>query len=255
MPPKSSIKKAGLSGGTKKKATVSVTATAPPKKKAALKKRLHDDDSDSDHNNSGCDSVSNSGSDSGSDNSMRGTHIKKSKIPAIGGAVDSDDELEHDEFDNDIEDDIEDTDKDDGEDIDNEENDYNATDIERDEAGDEDCAYAPPPKKMLFNDDEVSVDDNFDDVVPNNNKVVYVTDENRITTNKLTKYERVNLIGTRAQQIALGAQRMIPNTDHLTPVEVAKLELINKVSPFYIKRSLPMGKVELIDVNTLTIYN
>ncbi len=72
-----------------------------------------------------------------------------------------------------------------------------------------------------------------------------VSNEQRITLPKLTKYEKVRLIGTRAKQISLGAKVMLKNTEGLHPIEIAKLELEHKMIPMKIKRVLPNNKIEI----------
>jgi DNA-directed RNA polymerase I, II, and III subunit RPABC2 len=84
---------------------------------------------------------------------------------------------------------------------------------------------------------------------------VVVENSQRITLPKLTKYERVRLIGTRAKQIALGAKIMVKNTTGLNPIEIAKLELEHKMIPMKIKRVLPDNKIEIWKLNELDIDN
>lgn len=122
---------------------------------------------------------------------------------------------------------------------------------------DDDCVYRFQKKNVLFEDEDEDEDedDNFFDDDEDEKKNIYVSAEDRITTRKLTKYERVNIIGTRAKHISMGAQRMVKNSDHLNPKLVAKLELEKGVCPLILKRTLPSGEIELIDVNTLTIVN
>ena len=84
---------------------------------------------------------------------------------------------------------------------------------------------------------------------------VVVENSQRITLPKLTKYERVRLIGTRAKQISLGAKVMVKNIDGLSPIEIAKVELDHKMIPMKIKRILPDNKIEiwkLSELDTLT---
>jgi DNA-directed RNA polymerase subunit K/omega len=126
--------------------------------------------------------------------------------------------------------------------------------IKDDDNDDDDCVYRATKKGIIYDDDDDDDEDNFfeDDIDIKN---VYVTEEDRITTRKLTKYERVNVISTRAKQIELGAQRMVKHEKGMTPKQIAKLELEMKVCPILIKRKLPSGAIELIDVNTLNIVN
>lgn len=77
----------------------------------------------------------------------------------------------------------------------------------------------------------------------------------RITQRFLTKYEKTRILGVRATQLAQGAKPLVelePNHNY-TQKEIAELELINKVSPFKIKRPLPNGKYEIWDVNELNL--
>ena len=48
---------------------------------------------------------------------------------------------------------------------------------------------------------------------------------------------------------------MIKDTKGLTSKQIAKLELEMKVCPIIIKRTLPSGIIEKIDVNTLKMVN
>lgn len=120
------------------------------------------------------------------------------------------------------------------------------------EEDDEDCIYSKHKGVMEEYEDD-NIDNISDDGTIKENQ--YVDEKDKITTNKLTKYERVNIIGTRAAQIARGAQTMIKNTSNMTAIEIAKLELEMKVCPILIKRKLSSGEIELWDVNKLTICN
>jgi len=117
---------------------------------------------------------------------------------------------------------------------------------------DEGCVYKFS-KKKIDNDDLLEDDDLLDDEYTIKN--IYVSEEDRITTRKLTKYERVRILGDRTKQISLGAQKMINNIDYLSSKEIAELELQNKKIPILIKRTLPSGEIEIIDTNSLKIIN
>jgi DNA-directed RNA polymerases I, II, and III subunit RPABC2 len=84
---------------------------------------------------------------------------------------------------------------------------------------------------------------------------ILVNSEDRITLPKLTKYERVRLIGTRAKQISLGAKVMVKNTNGLSSIEIAKLELSYKMIPMKIKRVLPDNKIEIWKLSELELDN
>jgi len=65
-------------------------------------------------------------------------------------------------------------------------------------------------------------------------------------TEKLTKFEKARIIGSRALQIAMGAPYLIEmGKDDLervryNPVEIAKLELKKGLIPIAIRRTLPV---------------
>lgn len=72
-----------------------------------------------------------------------------------------------------------------------------------------------------------------------------IKDINKITRPFLTKYEKVKLLATRTNQLARGAKPMIKNVDYnITPKELAKLELKEKVIPLIVLRPIPNGKPE-----------
>ena len=65
------------------------------------------------------------------------------------------------------------------------------------------------------------------------------------TKNILSKYERVKILGCRAEQLQRGA---IPNVsideNNFVPLEVAKRELAERKIPFMVVRKLPNGSKE-----------
>ena len=66
-----------------------------------------------------------------------------------------------------------------------------------------------------------------------------------IAYNKLTKFEKANILGIRAQQLANGAKPLIKDTSNYTNViDIAKQELIEKKIPLIIKRPLCDGTYE-----------
>jgi DNA-directed RNA polymerase I, II, and III subunit RPABC2 len=119
----------------------------------------------------------------------------------------------------------------------------------------------PKTKKKSEDDDDLNkLDDdeceyNYDEIYDEKKEEPYVIVQNsdRITLPKLTKYEKVRLIGTRAKQILLGAKVMIKNTSGLDPIEIAKLELAEKMIPIKIKRILPDNTVEIWKLSELDI--
>ena len=66
----------------------------------------------------------------------------------------------------------------------------------------------------------------------------------KITRPYITKYERAKILGIRAQQIAHGAEAMVPVEDKISIREIVKTEYRNKRIPLIIRRFLPNGNFE-----------
>ena len=75
--------------------------------------------------------------------------------------------------------------------------------------------------------------------------------EDRITRNKLTKYEMVRILGERTKQLTMGAKPLIKNIIGLPYDVIAEEELKLNMIPFKIKRPLPNGKVEIWTLDEL----
>jgi DNA-directed RNA polymerase I, II, and III subunit RPABC2 len=128
------------------------------------------------------------------------------------------------------------------------------------------------------NDDDVvnEDDDDYNDIVPDdvvpeddqgcfynieqneiNNTQNNVPKEDRISSQFLSKYERVRALGQRARQISLGAKILVKNIDLTTktPLEIAKIELEHGILPFKIRRTLPNGDVEEWKISELKQKN
>jgi DNA-directed RNA polymerase I, II, and III subunit RPABC2 len=123
----------------------------------------------------------------------------------------------------------------------------------------------PKSKKVSSEEDDTKVNDLDDEDCEYDYNEIYdekkeepsvvVKPEDRITLPKLTKYERVRLIGTRAKQISLGAKVMVKDTNGLNSIEIAKLELSFKMIPMKIKRVLPDNKIEIWKLSELELDN
>lgn len=87
-------------------------------------------------------------------------------------------------------------------------------------------------QEIVFDDDGLEI---TSEIIPS---------DQRRTKPILFKYERVRLLGDRAQQLTLGAKPMIKNVEGLTPKEIAELEIAQNVIPLIIQRPLPNGKKE-----------
>lgn len=76
--------------------------------------------------------------------------------------------------------------------------------------------------------------------------------EERVTPNFLTKYERARVIGTRAVQISKNAPVLVDlGKDDTDPILIAEKELMEGKIPFVIRRYLPDGSFEDWKVNEL----
>jgi len=124
----------------------------------------------------------------------------------------------------------------------------------------DECVYkfTKNKKNKLKEEEEFFDDEFFDEVIPDNDSI-YVPDNERITKKILTKYERVNILGTRANQIASGAKPIIKLSTHelqnMNPIDIAKEELKLKIIPFIVVRTLPNGKKERFKIKELDIIN
>jgi DNA-directed RNA polymerase I, II, and III subunit RPABC2 len=76
---------------------------------------------------------------------------------------------------------------------------------------------------------------------------------------KLTRFERARIVGARALQISLGAPILAPIPDIVVDsIDIAIIELREKVLPLTIRRTLPEGSyqdIPLIDLLQPRILN
>merc|ERR1711988_417553 len=97
----------------------------------------------------------------------------------------------------------------------------------------------------------------FDEIDPekelNLNK--RIPDDERTSLPYLTKYEKVNLIGTRAKQISDGSDIYVISKNAKNAVDISKLELEYKRQPFKIKRTMPDGRYEIWSLDELEILD
>lgn len=82
-----------------------------------------------------------------------------------------------------------------------------------------------------------------------------IPDSQRTSDREMTKYEMVRIIGTRAQQISMGAKPLIDNVENLHPAKVAYLELKLGLTPIIIRRRLPNKKYEEWKISELEIIH
>jgi DNA-directed RNA polymerase I, II, and III subunit RPABC2 len=98
-----------------------------------------------------------------------------------------------------------------------------------------------------INDDEVY----YNIEIPTTTDVKYLSDTERISVNRLTKYEMVRILGERTKQITMGAKPLIKNATNLTNEQIVNEEFKNNMIPFKIKRPLPNGKFEIWNLDEL----
>jgi hypothetical protein len=119
---------------------------------------------------------------------------------------------------------------------------------EYDEEDDED-------KDKGENDSDIDELPELLDLNQNNNLPIAKPEElikgDRITRNKLTKYEMVRILGERTKQLTMGAKPLVKNIEGLPYDVIAKEELKLNMIPFKIKRPLPNGKVEIWTLDEL----
>lgn len=111
---------------------------------------------------------------------------------------------------------------------------------EADEDEQQDCLV----EKIVEDDNDIF--DNLNDTEIKNEIIEKMVESNdRISPNRLTKYEMVRILGERTKQLTLGAKPMIKNYQGLSYDKIAEEELKLNMIPFKIKRPLPNGKYEL----------
>jgi DNA-directed RNA polymerase subunit K/omega len=105
--------------------------------------------------------------------------------------------------------------------------------------------------------DKVIEEDNdfFDNIenseVYNNKSIVQIPNNERISLNRLTKYEMVRILGERTKQLKMGAKPLIKNYETLSYEKIAEEELKSSMIPYKIKRHLPNGKYEIWSLDEL----
>jgi len=105
-------------------------------------------------------------------------------------------------------------------------------------------------KDNLENLDVEYIEDNYHSNY-NISKNEYLFGNERISPNRLTKYEMVRILSERVKQLIMGAKPMIKNYKELSYEEIAEHELINSLVPFKIRRPLPNGKFEIWTLDEL----
>ncbi len=138
---------------------------------------------------------------------------------------------------------IEDVDIDDDDDINIEGEE--GEDGEENDEHDQECLI----EKIIDDDDDMDNINNSD--IKQEIAEIMVDPSERISPNRLTKYEMVRILGERTKQLTLGAKPMIKNYQSLSYDKIAEEELKLSMIPYKIKRPLPNGKYEIWSLDEL----
>jgi DNA-directed RNA polymerase subunit K/omega len=93
--------------------------------------------------------------------------------------------------------------------------------------------------------------DEFDNNKIHNFEEKLLKGKDRISANRLTKYEMVRILGERTKQLTMGAKPLIKNYEGLNYYKIAEEELKLNMIPYKIKRPLPNGKYEIWTLDEL----
>jgi DNA-directed RNA polymerase I, II, and III subunit RPABC2 len=91
---------------------------------------------------------------------------------------------------------------------------------------------------------KVEDDDGKFQIVDYSEALEIASKKQKITLPIMTKYEKAKVIGFRATQIAKGAKVLVNVSGLKDPFEKAEKELLEKKTPFIIRRTLPDGSHE-----------
>uniref|UniRef100_A0A6C0H776 DNA-directed RNA polymerase n=1 Tax=viral metagenome TaxID=1070528 RepID=A0A6C0H776_9ZZZZ len=123
----------------------------------------------------------------------------------------------------------EDEDDDENENENENENDEYVDEYDNDNDNDNDNDY-----NNIEDNDNINYIDNED--IKNKINHEYLTGEDRISINRLTKYEMVRIIGERKKQLIMGAKPMIKNYKELSYDKIIEEEILLNLIPFKIRR-------------------
>ena len=101
----------------------------------------------------------------------------------------------------------------------------------------------------IIDDDNIVDEDilDYDEMTYESKPIIkdYITGEQRISSNRLTKYEMVRILGERTKQLTMGAKPLIKNYHTLSYDKISEEEFKLNMIPFKIIRTLPNGTQEL----------
>ena len=125
-----------------------------------------------------------------------------------------------------------------------EENDYNEIEELEETDTNNDCIL----EKVIEDEIYDASNSEIKEIIPEDN---LLKDKNRISVNRLTKYEMVRILGERTKQLTMGAKPLIKNYEGLNYDKIAEEELKLNMIPYKIKRILPNGKYEFWTLDEL----
>jgi DNA-directed RNA polymerase subunit K/omega len=115
--------------------------------------------------------------------------------------------------------------------------------IEEEETEKLECVIEKAIEDEIIDDNDSEIEEEIkEEILPNNE---------RISFNRLTKYEMVRILGQRIKQLTMGAKPLIKNYESLDYEKIAIQELKLNMIPYKIKRPLPNGKYEIWNLDEL----
>jgi DNA-directed RNA polymerase subunit K/omega len=69
--------------------------------------------------------------------------------------------------------------------------------------------------------------------------------------NRLSKFEKVRILGQRAEQISMGAPPLVDITGLTDALSIAEKEFLEHKIPFIIERTYPAGKIRKIPLSEM----
>ena len=69
--------------------------------------------------------------------------------------------------------------------------------------------------------------------------------------NRLSKFEKVRIIGQRAEQISLGAPPLVNISGLTDALSIAEKEFLERKIPFIVERTYPDGKIRKIPLSDM----
>tara|TARA_B110000908_G_C10266301_1_gene464318 strand:- start:7197 stop:7664 length:468 start_codon:yes stop_codon:yes gene_type:complete len=123
--------------------------------------------------------------------------------------------------------------------------------------------YYSEPESESESESELTISCDYEEILENNENIFEVDEnydndsilkgDNRISLNRMTRYEKVRIIGERTKQLTLGAKCFIKNKEDFDYEFLATEELKLKLVPFKIIRKLPNNIKEEWSIDELQL--